>query len=82
MRKQKYRREAQQEVKQDLKPNNTSQILNGIVADKLAEGGVRFVYKKEAMEKEVMTDHVVKYRECYDTPSLLNIRSIWIDDSM
>ena len=69
--KQEYRRDAQREVKQALRPNCNSQILHVEVEDKSEANGVRFVYDKEEMEQEFMKDHVGKYTECCDTPSLL-----------
>ena len=75
--KQEYRRDAQREVKQALRPTNNTQILHVEVVDNSTESRVRFVYNKEEMEKEVMKDHVAKYTEFCDTPSLLKpLRSI------
>ena len=71
LKKQEHRREAQREVKSALRPNNNAQILHVEVEDKKEDNGVRFIYEKEEMEQEVMRDHVGKYTECCDTPSLL-----------
>ena len=64
-------------MKQALRPTNDTQILHVEVADNSTESGVRFIYGKEEMEKEVMKYHVAKYTECCNTPSLLKpLRSI------
>ena len=69
--KQEDRREAQREVKNALNPKSNAKILHVGVADAKEEGGVRYIYEKNEMESEVMKDHIKKYTEYNDTPSLM-----------
>ena len=71
MNKQEFCCNAQKEIKYTLKPPSNAQILHVVVTDETTPSRVKFIYEKEDMEDEVMKDHVTKYMECYDTPSLI-----------